>query len=68
MQRILNDPMIATLAAVGSGGGTAALTIAQLIPVVASIIGATCAIVSTIAALVYHRRNYKINKQRSEKP
>jgi hypothetical protein len=50
-----------SLAAVVTGGGTAAGTATHLIPLVTGVIGATCAIITTVAALYYYNKNYKLN-------
>ena len=53
--------------AVASGSGTAAGTMADIIPLAAAVIGATCAIITTVAAIYYHRKNYKLNLERVNK-
>ena len=50
-----------SMMAVVSGGGTAGLTMAELIPMVTSAIGALCAIITATAAVYYMRKNYLLN-------
>lgn len=66
MQRLMQHEWVATITAVGTGGGTAAGMSMDAINVGVGIIGGTCAIVSTVAAIYFHNKNYKINARRLE--
>ena len=47
--------------AVATGTTTAAGSAMDLIPVVTACIGAACAVITTIVAIYYHRKNYNVN-------
>ena len=64
MQRLAQNEWVATLTAVGTGGGTAMGVSLDTIHLTVALIGASCAVISTIAAIYFHHRNYKINRQR----
>lgn len=66
MQRLMQNEWVATITAVGTGGGTAAGMSMDAITVGVGIIGGLCAIISTIAAIYFHNKNYKINLSRLE--
>lgn len=52
-----------TTMAVVSGGGTAVGTMADIIPLIASVIGASCAIITTAVAIYYHRKHAKLEQK-----
>ena len=64
MQRLAQNEWLATATAVGTGTGTAAGMGMDVITIGVAIVGATCAIVSTFAAMYFHHKNYKVNLQR----
>jgi hypothetical protein len=55
MQRVFS------MMAVVTGSGTAAGTAMHLIPIVTSVVGATCAVITTFVAIYYSRKNYNLN-------
>jgi hypothetical protein len=66
MQRLAQNEWLATVTAVGTGGGTAAGVSMDTITITVGVIGAFCAVASTIAAIYFHNKNYKINAARLE--
>ena len=60
----MQNEWVATVTAVGPGGGTAAGMSMDVVTIAVGVVGATCAIASTIAAIYFHSRNYKINQAR----
>jgi hypothetical protein len=66
MQRLLQNEWVSTITAVGTGGGTAVGISMQTINIGVAVIGAVCAVVSTIAAIYFHNKNYKVNLKRLE--
>ena len=64
MQRLMTNEMVATFTAVGTGGGTAAGMGMDTIHIGVGVVGALCAIISTVAAIYFHNKNYHINEDR----
>ena len=64
MQRLAQNEWLATITAVGTGSGTAAGMSMEVITVGVALVGAFCAVASTIAAMYFHNKNYKVNLRR----
>lgn len=56
----------ATIASVASGGGTVASVNYDLVNTGIAALGATAAIVASIVAIYYHRKNYVLNRDKIE--
>jgi hypothetical protein len=64
MQRLLQPDWVATFTAVGTGGGTAYGMSMEVFNAIVGGVGAACAVISTIAAIYFHRKNTRINAER----
>lgn len=56
----------ATFASIASGGGTVASVNYDLINTGIAALGATAAIIASIVAIYYHRKNYILNRDKIE--
>ena len=64
MIKIIPIEWVATATAVVTGSGTAAGISLNSITIGVALVGAFCAVCSTIAAIYFHHKNYKINEAR----